>query len=168
MKIALIGHPGSGKTYLSNKLSEKTGIHTINLDSLFDKHPEYLIMTKNYQVAASKLFDGHINWIVNGYHGKRMLESIWEEADIIIFIDLEKKQLKKNIKQRQKTVKKNGEFSHWQYSKLNNLKNYSQIKFRDNSLRSNFERIKKMRSDVEVVILKSMDEVNNYIENFVP
>ena len=94
-----------------------------------------------------------------------MPDWLWESANIIVFINLPKNQLKKNISRRFHNAKENKDFSHWQSKRYNNYKNYFRIALIDNSLKKNVDRISKMVKDKEIVILKSMREVNTFIDN---
>ncbi len=167
MKIAILGHPGSGKTHIANKLHKKLGVETIDIDILFDKHPAYFISPKLYRKAINRLLANKSDWIIDGYHGKRMPGWIWKSADIIIFADLPKDQLRKNVTERYRNAKKNDEFSHWQSTRANNLKNFAQIRFLDKSLRQNAERIQEStKAESEFIVLQSMTQVKEFLSNF--
>lgn len=166
MKIAIIGHPGSGKTYLAKRLSKKTGIDLVDIDSLFDKHPVYFVSRRLYRKKFKEMFFDKTNWIIDGYHGKRMPDWIWKVSDTIIFLDLPKNQLKKNVLTRHKNAKERNDFSHWQSTKANNIKNFGQINLLDKSLRSNFKRITKIAKDSEFVILQSTNQVDEFLDDF--
>lgn len=166
MKVAIIGHPGSGKTYFAERLAKKLKLPIVDLDSLFDKHPHRLIAIRSYQKAFNTLFEGKTEWIIDGYHGKRMPKWIWKDIDLIVFLDLHQNILKQNIIDRQKDAKAKRDFSHWQIFKLNNYKNFAQIKFLDKSLRQDFEFIRDNSTKSEFVVLKSMEQIDHFLDSY--
>ena len=166
MKVALIGHPGSGKTYLAEKLAKKLSLPIVDLDGLFDKRPHRLIARRSYRRAFNSLLQDKTEWIMDGYHGKRMPNWIWADVDLIIFLDLDRSILKQNIIERQKDAKAKGDFSHWQIFKLNNYKNFAQIKLFDKSLRQDFEYIEDNATKSEFIVLKSMQQINHFLDTY--
>lgn len=167
MKIYVIGHPGSGKSYLADQLSNKSGLEKIDIDVLFDKHPFYALSKKLYAKALDKLIRGRSNWIIDGYHVNLMPDAIWKGADQVIYLNIPKQELKQNIHSRYKAKKTAREFSHWQSTKVNNLKSFVQIKFQNKALQKDIARIKLLLSDRSKFIeLGNRDEIQQYIDHF--
>ncbi len=167
MKVCIIGHPGSGKTYLADKLSDKTGIEKVDVDVLFDKHPFYAISKRFYLNAFNKLMMGKGSWIIDGYHTSLMPDELWQKTDKVIFLNLPKEELKQNVLTRYKTKKENKEFSHWQSTYFNNLKNFGQIKFQDKAMSNDIARIKSLVKNGAIFIeLKTRDEIQQFVDGF--
>lgn len=167
MKICIIGHPGSGKTYLANKLSDKTSIEKIDIDVLFDRHPLYALSKKLYARALTKLLDNKDDWIIDGYHVSLMPTNLWKEVDKIIYLNLPKDELKQNVITRYKVKKAAKDFSHWQSTRINNLKNFWQIKFQDKALKVDVAKIQSlMNENARFTELKSRSEIQQYIDHF--
>ncbi len=167
MNILIIGHPGSGKTYLADLLSEKTGTEKIDIDVLFDKHPIYASSKRLYKKALDKLLRNKQSWVIDGYHVGLMPDELLSKADLIIHLNLPKDELKRNVLARYKLKKANGEFSHWQSTYLNNLKNFGQIRFQSKSLKKDLARIKDLvTNDVKFVELNSRDEIDKFLRSF--
>jgi adenylate kinase family enzyme len=167
MKLYIIGHPGSGKTYLADKLSKKSGIKKIDTDVLFDKHPFYALSRKLYTKALDKLLIGKESWIIDGYHAGLMPDELWKSADKVIYLDIPREELKRNIYSRYKKKRQNKEFSHWQSTYVNNLKNYGQIKFQDKKLKADIIRIKALLSrEAKFTKLKTRSEIEQFVSQF--
>jgi adenylate kinase family enzyme len=163
MKVLIIGHPGAGKTYLAERLSNELGIDKIDIDVLFDKHPSYLMSKRQYGKKLHKLLGNKKDWIIDGYHGNRMPEEFWEKANHVIYLNLPKSELKSNVVARRKIKKANKEFSHWQATRINNIKNFAQIIFEDKTLKADVQRIKLlMNNDARFVELKSRNQITNF------
>lgn len=167
MKICIIGHPGAGKSYLANQLSNKTGITKIDIDVLFDKHPFYALSKKLYAKALYKLIAHKDTWIIDGYHVNLMPDDLWRTVDQVIYLNLHKDELKQNILNRYKTKKAAKDFSHWQSRRINNLKNFGQIKFHGKALQLDAVRIKSLLStNAKFIELRDRSEIQQYLDDF--
>ncbi|MCA9323824.1 hypothetical protein KC992_01850, partial [Candidatus Saccharibacteria bacterium] len=112
-RIAIVGMPGAGKSYYAEILSKKLGIENIKLDSIFDEKPSRFFDIRSYRKEFNRLLKNRESWIVGAYHGYRMPEWFWESADLIIFIDLPKSELRKNVIGRYKSKKAAGDNTHF-------------------------------------------------------
>lgn len=84
-RIAIIGNAGSGKSTLSQKLSQITDLPVYHLDKYF-WGPNWARPNINeYRVVHDALCDKD-QWIIDGMN-LRLLEYRVERADIIIFLD---------------------------------------------------------------------------------
>lgn len=83
MKIAVLGYAGSGKTYISDYISEKRAIPVLHLDSIkFDKDWKPIDNSVVLPTVAS--FMEKENWIIDGYYEYLMMEERLEKADLIV------------------------------------------------------------------------------------
>lgn len=87
MKIHIIGPSGAGKTYLAQRLSEKCGIPSYELDDLFWNNEGYS------GKRASEIRDAMLaeilqkdNWIIEGVQYAWVGES-FAQADVIYLLD---------------------------------------------------------------------------------
>ena len=160
----IVGHPGAGKTYVASLLSQKTGAEKIDIDKLFDKNPFYAFSRSLYGKRLDRLLSGKNSWVIDGYHVGLMPDELFAKAELIIYLNLSKDELKKKIRARYKSKKAKGEFSHWQSTYINNLKNYGQIRFQDKALRKDVARIKDLvNSNARFIELKSRDEIEQFV-----
>ena len=86
-RVAVFGKPGGGKSTLSKKISEATGIKLYPLD-LIEYHQNGERVSKDdYKKAHDKLITHH-SWIIEGLG---TLDSFWarvDAADTLIYVDL--------------------------------------------------------------------------------
>ena len=168
MRIVFIGHPGAGKTFTAEQLSSATHVERVDVDSLFDGHLLTFISKSLYLRAFRKLMEGKSNWIIDSYHGHRMPDSVWLDADSIAFINLRRDELVKNVFARYKAKRQSKDNSHGQATYANNLKNLAQIYFLDASLHKNIKRIRQLTgvSD-KFVELRSRQDVESFINELI-
>lgn len=167
INIVIIGHPGSGKTHLASVLSAKAGIESIDIDALFDKHPFYAFSKKLYAKALGKLMQGKDSWIIDGYHVSLMPDKVWQDATTIIYLNLCTDELKQNIRTRYKAKKEARDFSHWQATRINTLKNYAQITLQDKALKKDVVRIKSLAADNSTFVeVRTRDEIQQFVKDF--
>lgn len=160
MKIALIGHPGSGKSTFAHRLADQQDIPWIDIDTLFDTHPYYLFFRSSYRRALTKLYATERNWIIDGYHGPRMTDDIWLMADYIMYFDLPRASLKQNIWKRYRQKRAAGDNTHAQATIANTIKNLAQLYLEDASMRRHVRKIKCMiPSTTKFITCNSQEEV---------
>jgi len=85
MKIYITGGPGSGKTFLSNKISEEYNLQLLELDNIVwdDNYKEVTTDKRNENLLF--FLSNNTNWIIEGTYFE-WLEKIFAECDFIIFI----------------------------------------------------------------------------------
>ncbi|EDN8460180.1 DNA topology modulation protein [Listeria monocytogenes] len=95
MKIRIIGSVGSGKTTLAKKLSEWQQIDYFETDRIVWKREETEVRrTDNEKIAV-------LNKILQGVHLEAWVDESINQADVVIFLDLPKKQIRSQIIKRQ-------------------------------------------------------------------
>jgi adenylate kinase family enzyme len=85
-RIAIVGSGGSGKSTLSRKLADITGLPTIHLDMTFWL-PDWRQMPKDEWVANIEMMTQGESWIIDGNYGGTM-ETRFAAADLVIFLDI--------------------------------------------------------------------------------
>ncbi len=87
MKIAILGYAGSGKTYLSDYLSEKKNIPVLHLDEVkWDK--DWKPVDDSVVLPKVAEFMKKDNWIIDGYYTYLMIDKRLEDADLIVLLQL--------------------------------------------------------------------------------
>lgn len=83
--IIIIGSPGSGKSWLSRKLAEKTGYPLFHLDKELRRENDNA--PREEQIARQKEIISGEKWIIDGNWNDTM-ELRFAAADFIIFLDI--------------------------------------------------------------------------------
>ena len=85
-RIIIVGNNGSGKSYLSKKLSAITGLKLIHLDVEFWR-PNWVKTPKEEWVEKQMDFVSTEKWIIDGNHTDTM-ELRFKATDLVIFLDI--------------------------------------------------------------------------------
>lgn len=102
MKIRIIGSVGSGKTTLAKKLSEMEGISYFETDRIVWKREQIEVRrTDSEKNELLKQIINQPNWIIEGVHIEPWAMDSFTQADIIIFLDLPKHQIRYQLIKRQ-------------------------------------------------------------------
>ncbi|ELQ0051121.1 AAA family ATPase [Listeria monocytogenes] len=102
MKIRIIGSVGSGKTTLAKKLSEWQQIDYFETDRIVWKREETEVRrTDNEKIAVLNKILQQENWIIEGVHLEAWVDESINQADVVIFLDLPKKQIRFQLIKRQ-------------------------------------------------------------------
>ncbi len=86
-KVAVFGNSGGGKSTLSKRLAEMTGLPLVALDLLQYKSGGRKAPYEEYKVAHDKLLQQD-QWIIDGFGS---LDTVWERleiADTLIYLDM--------------------------------------------------------------------------------
>lgn len=86
-KVAVFGNAGGGKSTLSKKLSEITGLPLYVLDKIKYQSGGIEVSQEAYRRAHKKILVTD-RWIIDGFG---CMETLWErlnEADTLVFVDL--------------------------------------------------------------------------------
>lgn len=86
-KVAVFGNAGGGKSTLSKRLAEITGLPLVALDLLMYKPGGAEVPEEEYKAAHNLLLQQD-QWIIDGYGS---LDTVWERlevADTLVYIDM--------------------------------------------------------------------------------
>lgn len=85
-RVAVFGTTGSGKSWLAERLADRTGLRVVELDALF--------WGRDWQPAPPDLFrhrveceTGEEGWIAVGNYGQ-VRDLVWRPADTLVWLDL--------------------------------------------------------------------------------
>ncbi|ELY0460805.1 AAA family ATPase [Listeria innocua] len=102
MKIGIIGSVGSGKTTLAKKVSKWLQIDFFETDRIVWKREETEVRRSDSEkIAELNAILQKDNWIIEGVHLEAWTEESISQADIIIYLDLPKKQIRSQLIKRQ-------------------------------------------------------------------
>ncbi len=160
MKIAVLGYAGSGKTYLSDYLSEKNNIPVLHLDELkWDK--EWKPVDDSVVLPKVSEFMQKENWIIDGYYTYLMIDKRLEDADIIILLQLPRLTCFARALKRTSSRRKDG---------YKNDMNWWFVKFtlfgcRNKERRQYYDGIAEKYKN-KTVILKTKQQVEKFMEKY--
>lgn len=86
-KVAVFGNAGGGKSTLSKRLSEITGLPLYALDKMQHQPGGVEVSHENYQQAHQRILETD-EWIIDGFGS---MDTLWvrlNQADTLVFIDL--------------------------------------------------------------------------------
>lgn len=107
MKIAILGYAGSGKTFLSDYISEKKNISVLHLDSIkWDK--EWKPIDDAVVLPQVTDYMTKEDWIIDGYYEYLLMSERLEQADKIILLLLPRSSCFLRALKRTKIRKKQG------------------------------------------------------------
>lgn len=85
-KIAILGITGAGKSTLSRRLGEKTGIPLFHMDTLFWKGKWQKVPEEEYLQGHAEILKNNSRWIIDGWIKPRMKDRL-SQAHLIIYLD---------------------------------------------------------------------------------
>jgi len=165
-KIILIGSGGSGKSTLAKQLGNKLNIKVHHLDALFWKPNWEGVPKEEQRTVQNELVKGE-KWIIDGNYGGKMDIRI-NAADTIIFLDIHRticvyRAFKRIVQYRNKTRADMGagceerfdlQFFKWIWEYPNKKKP------------AILKRLDQLSKGKEVIILKSLNEVRQFLEKY--
>lgn len=161
-KVIVLGNNGSGKSYFSKKLAEKTKLPLIHLDLLYwHENWEHPCREKWIDIQKDVMKDD--SWIIDGMYISTF-EVRFMEAEIVYFLDIDTKICLESVKERE--LEKRTDFPAYL------SKNQEQFDILIKGL-IEFEEKRKPRilamhnkyPNKDFVVFKSRDEMNDYLNN---
>jgi adenylate kinase family enzyme len=86
-KIAVFGNTGGGKSTLSKKLSEISGLPLYALDKIQYQSGGTQVSEEEYELAHQQILSSD-RWIIDGFGSMSTLWLRLDDADTLVFIDL--------------------------------------------------------------------------------
>lgn len=159
MKTAILGYAGSGKTYLSDNLSENKKIPVLHLDDVkWDK--EWKPIDDSVVLPQVAEFMAKDNWIIDGYYKYLLYDERLESADLIVLLLLPRLTCFYRAVKRTKSRRKDG---------YKNDLNWWFVKFtlfgcRNKERRRAYAEIAEKYKD-KTVVLRTQQQVDEFMKN---
>lgn len=84
MRIAVIGHSGSGKSTMARTLGERYGAEVLHLDRVHWLPGWVERDTESEMGMVEDFLDSHDAWVIDGNYANVLFERRMEEADLIV------------------------------------------------------------------------------------
>lgn len=159
MKIAVLGYAGSGKTYLSDYISEKKKIPVLHLDEIkWDK--EWKPIDNSIVLPHISEFMMNNDWIIDGYYDYLFYNKRLKEADTIVLLLLPRLTCFCRTVKRTKSRRKDGYINdlNWWFVK------FTLFGCRNKERRQTYAEIVK-KYENKTVVLKTQRQVDNFIKS---
>lgn len=160
MKIAVLGYAGSGKTYLSDYISEKKNIPVLHLDEIkWDK--EWNAIEDSLVLPQVSEFMANDDWIIDGYYKYLLYDKRLDDADMIVLLLLPRLTCFSRVVKRTESRRENG---------YKNDLNWWFVKFtlfgcRNKERRQTYAEITNKYKD-KTVVLKTERQVDEFMKKY--
>lgn len=158
-KIIVIGCPGAGKSVFSKKLSEVTKIQLYHIDMMYHNADGTHISREELKEKFKNIFNEE-KWIIDGNYQKT-IEMRLEECDAVFLLDFPTEVCLEGANSR---VGKKREDMPWIEEKLDETFKETIINFKNEKLPQIYEMLSKYKKDRSIIIFKSREETDNFIE----
>ena len=157
-KVIVIGCPGAGKTTFSEKLHKKTGIPLYYLDAIWHKPDRTHISVEEFEERLAEIY-AKDEWIIDGNYASS-IEARIKECDTVFFFDLPTEVCLDGAIER--LGKKRADMP-WFETELDPYFKKTIETFGEFILPYMYEVIDRLGGDKDIVIFKSRDEANEYL-----
>lgn len=158
-KAIIIGCPGSGKTTFAEKLQKCTGLPLYYLDAIWHKPDKTHIPREEFDQRIVEIFEKP-RWIIDGNY-KRTIEMRMKQCDTVFLFDLPVEVCLQGVTDR---VGKERYDLPWLETELDpEFKQFIED-FPKDTLPYIYELIEKYKDEKRVIIFKSREEADGFIE----
>ena len=159
-KIIIIGCPGSGKTTFAEKLHRKTGIPLYHLDAIWHKPDRTHISRDDFDARMMEIFADD-EWIIDGNYS-RTIEMRLKECDTVFLFDLPTELCLQGATER---LGKERYDVPWIDSDLDQNFRQQIENFSSEKLPFVYNLLDKCRQNKEIVVFKSREQVDKYLDD---
>lgn len=162
-KAIVIGCPGSGKTTFAEKLNKRTGLRLFYLDAIWHKPDRTHISRDEYDEILEEIFKLD-EWIIDGNYS-RTIEKRIKNCDTVFLFDLPTEVCLQGAVSR---LGKSRYDVPWIDTELDPKFKKEIEEFSSNVLPTIYEILDKYEENKKIVIFKSREQADEYINNFLP
>ena len=159
MRIAVLGYAGSGKTFISNFLSQRKSIPVLHLDSIkYDK--EWKPIDNELVLPQVIEFMTKENWIIDGYYRYLLMDERLDKADMIVLLLLPRVTCLFRAVKRKKIRNQEGYYNdlNWWFVK------FTLFGCRNKERRQTYTEIAKKYKE-KTIVLKTRAQVDAFMES---
>ena len=160
-RIIVIGSPGAGKSVFSQKLRNITNLPLYHLDMLYHKIDGTHISKEEFEEKLKEILKKD-KWIIDGNY-QRTLELRFKECDTVFLLDFPTEVCIKGAETR---VGKKRKDMPWIEEKLEEKFKQTIIDFGNQKLPQIYELLNKYKNNLNIIVFKSREEADSYINNF--
>ncbi len=157
-RVIVIGCPGSGKTTFAEKLNKRTGLPLYYLDAIWHKPDKTHISRDMFDERISEIFNTS-EWIIDGNYS-RTIDTRLKQCDTVFLFDLPTEICLQGATER---LGKGRYDLPWIEKELDSEFANAIKEFSEKSLPKIYELIEKYKDEKTIIIFKSRDEADNYI-----
>ncbi|MBR3781754.1 MAG: adenylate kinase [Clostridia bacterium] len=158
-KAIIIGCPGSGKTTFAEKLQKCTGLPLYYLDAIWHKPDKTHIPREEFDRRIGEIFETP-RWIIDGNY-KRTIEMRMKQCDTVFLFDLPVEVCLQGVTAR---IGKERYDLPWLETQVDPEFRQFIEDFPKDTLPYIYELIEKYKGDKRVIIFKSREEADGFIE----
>lgn len=160
LKIIVIGCPGAGKSTFARKLRDVTGLPLYYLDMLWHKPDQTNISREEFDTRLYEMVKTD-RWIIDGNY-LRTLEMRLNECDTVFFMDYP---LEICLEGAASRIGKKREDLPWIETEFDEEFRQWIVDFSKVQLPQIYELLEKYQDGRNIIIFKSREEADDYIEN---
>ena len=161
LKIIVIGSPGAGKSVFSKKLKNITNLPLFHLDMIWHKSDKTTISKKEFEKKLNKILKSD-KWIIDGNY-QRTLEQRLKKCDTVFLLDFP---IEKCLFGAESRIGKKREDLPWIEDKFDEEFKQYIIDFPKDNLPEIYKLLEKYRSNKNIIIFKTREEIDNYLKMF--
>ena len=158
-KAIIIGCPGSGKTTFAEKLQKCTGLPLYYLDAIWHKPDKTHIPREEFDQRIAEIFETP-KWIIDGNY-KRTIEMRMKQCDTVFLFDLPVEMCLQGVTDR---VGKERYDLPWLETQVDPEFRQFIEDFPKDTLPYIYELIEKYKDEKRIIIFKSREEADEFIE----
>ncbi len=159
-KVLIIGCPGAGKSTFARKLRDETGLPLHYLDMLWHRPDRTNLSPEEFDARLAGILEGE-RWIIDGNY-LRTLETRLRRCDTVFLLDLPVETCLAGAEARVQTVR---EDLPWVETEFDPEFRQYILDFPREQLPRVYQLLEHYRKGIRLVILKSREEADRYLES---